>query len=467
MTLKTRRKLLILFIIVFLIASTVIILYSTGWRFDIQTFSIKKTGAIYIETYPKYVSIKINGKDFLDSSGILKNGTLISNLMPKNYKIEIDKKDYYPYYKEIKIEPSLVSELIGTILIPMKLEEKNIIPTKLRGEKIIDLANNKIIINDSKNKINYLYNLNDGLSALNINTVLNNLIRAMPNASARQEKSAIISKIVFHPLEKNKILIELNNSINILDIDKLKIEEVKLQTSSPLSQNSNATKKKNETNKLINWIVKNSDIYYIIKKTNSFHQNSNITNQKSPIESFQLLSFNLIAKTNTDFGDLEISGLKNFKIINNGNKILIIDNLNNFYIFDLQTKKMEMISKNVLNVISSLDNKKIAFLDKENKINIYFLENWYKNHPQKAGEIIKLNTENNGEIKNIFWYKDSYHLFIEYENKKITNIDFSEIDIRDHLNQYPIIQEIKTAYYEAGSEILYFIKNEKLYSLEI
>ena len=69
------------------------------------------------------------------------------------------------------------------------------------------------------------------------------------------------------------------------------------------------------------------------------------------------------------------------------------------------------------------------------------MENWYKNHPQKAGEIIKLNTKNNGKIKNIFWYKDSYHLFVEYENKEIINIDFIEIDTRDNLNQYPIIQK--------------------------
>ena len=446
MTLKTRRILLILFTIVFLVASTVIILYSTGRRFDIQTFSIKKTGAIYIETSPKYIFIKINGKNFPDNSGILKNGTLISNLMPKNYKIEIDKKDYYPYYKEIKLEPSLVSELIGIILIPIKLEEKNIISTKLKGEKIIDLANNKIIINNQKSEINYLYNLNNKESSLNINSVLNNL-----------KKSATISKIVFHPLEKNKLLIEANNLIYALDADKLKIEEIKLQISSPLPQSSSVAKEKTQISKLIDWLLKDSDIYYIVKKTS----------QKSPIESFQLLSFNLIAKTNTDFGNLEISGLKKIKITNNGNKLLIIDDLNNFYIFDLQIKKIEMISKNVLNAVPSLDNKKIAFLDKENKINIYFLENWHKNHPQKAREIIKLNTENNGEIKNIFWYKDSYHLFIEYENKKITNIDFSEIDIRGHLNQYPIIQEIKTAYYETGSEILYFIKNEKLYSLKI
>ena len=429
MTLKTRKTLLILFIIIFLVASTVIVLYSTGWRFNIETFSIKKTGAIYIETIPKYIFIKINEKNFPDDSGILKNGTLISNLMPKNYKIEIDKKDYYSYYKEIKIEPPLVSELIGIILIS----------TKLKGEEILDLANNKIIIGNSKSKINYLYNLNDGESALNINLIINNL-----------KKSATISKIIFHPLEKNKLLIESKNSIYILDTDKLKIEEVKLQIS----------EEKNKISKLTNWIVKNADIYYIIKKTNPL-------NQKSPIESFQLLSFNLIAKTNTDFGNLEISGLKEIKITNNGNKILIIDNSDNFYIFDIQTKKIKMISKNILNIIPSLDNKKIAFLDKENKINIYFLENWYKNHPQKAEEIIKLNTKIDGEIKNIFWYKDSYHLFIEYENKKIINIDFVEIDIRGDLNQYPIIQKIKTAYYEVGSEILYFIKNEKLYSLKI
>ena len=119
----------------------------------------------------------------------------------------------------------------------------------MKGEKIIDLANNKIIINNQKSKINYLYNLNDGLSALNINTIFNQSYPRYANGfQGARKKSTIISKIVFHPLEKIKLLIEANNLIYALDIDKLKIEEIKLQISN----------EKNRTNKLSNWLTKNS-----------------------------------------------------------------------------------------------------------------------------------------------------------------------------------------------------------------
>ena len=147
-------------------------------------------------------------------------------------------------------------------------------------------------------------------------------------ASAGQEKSATISKIIFHPLEKNKLLIEANNLIYVLDIDKLKVEEIKLQISN----------EKNQINKLSNWLTKNSDIYYIIKKTGQISEKSDKTDQKQSKESYQLLSYNLIAKTGINLGTLEISGLKEIKILNNGGKILIIDNSNNLYIFDITNK---------------------------------------------------------------------------------------------------------------------------------
>lgn len=435
MTLKTRRILYILFIIAFLIASAAIILYSTGWRLDIQTLSIKKTGAIYIETYPKYVSIKINNEQFPDSSGILKNGTLISNLMPKKYKIEINKEGYFPYYKEIQVEPSLVSELIGIILTPTKPAEENIIPTKLKGEKITNLSNGRIIISNQKTKNNYLYNLSDKTAALNINAVFNGI-----------KKTAAISKIDFHPFEKNKLIIETDNSLDILDIDKLKIENINLPASS----------EKNQKIELKNWAVKNTDIYFIAKKTNL----------KSKIENFQLISFSLMAKTNTDFGNLGITGAKKMEVSGDGNNILIIDNLDNFYIFNAPTKNLKLIAKGVLTFAQSFDNKKIAFLS-ENKLYVYFLENWYKNVPQKSGEIIELNIENNKKINNISWHKDPYHIFVEYNDDGGIKIDFAETDNRDHLNQFPLVQKIKSAYYEAKKENLYFIKDERLYSLKI
>jgi len=163
MTFKARRILFFIFLAVFIPSSAGIITYSQGWRFNFETFTVQKTGAIYIETQPKEVLIKIGPKSFADESGIIQKGTLITDLLPKNYQIEIQRNGYFPYYKNITVKPSLVAEAVEIILIPTNLKSELKISNNLKGEKFIDFGADasKIIIKNSKNNLYYIYDLNN------------------------------------------------------------------------------------------------------------------------------------------------------------------------------------------------------------------------------------------------------------------------------------------------------------------
>lgn len=445
MTIKTRRFLFYGLFIIFIPLSIAIILYSTGWQLNAEECSnvqllnclgIRKTGAVYIETKPKNVKIEINGKIFADQAGLIQSGTLISNLPPKAYEVKIEKEKYLPYYKNITVQPSLVAELIDTVLIPEKINEEIIIKNKLKGDRISAFDDNgeKLIIKNSKTEIYYLYNIKDPSFSLNINVLLNNA-----------KKNTLISKIAFYPYENGRLIIEENGSLYALDIAKRKIE--------PLFFKNNG-----QNGKIITWVIKSSNVYYIIEKATSSKE---ITINKN----YQLNSFNLTFKRES----LSLVLPENIKpsgkidVSNSEKEIAFIDSLDDLYILNIANNEFKKIAHNAAFFAFSPDNKKIAFIDKSGQLNIYFIEDWYKNSAKKSGDVVRFTyTEKPSEISNIYWYQSSYHLITGYEN----NIEFSEIDDRSPLNKYKLT-EAKDFYYDGKLSKIYFIKEEKLYNFEM
>ncbi|MCX7661926.1 MAG: PEGA domain-containing protein [Candidatus Omnitrophica bacterium] len=105
-----------LFVFSFAIGSPIIIFYSLGYKFDSQTKYFQKTGMISIKSMPQGAEVYLQNKN-------LKKFTpcILRELLPGEYKLRIEKEGFYPYEINVKVEPSLVSEL-NIILIP-KIEE--------------------------------------------------------------------------------------------------------------------------------------------------------------------------------------------------------------------------------------------------------------------------------------------------------------------------------------------------------
>jgi len=432
MTLKKRRIIFYGFVLIFIPLSAGVIFYSQGWRPNIniedckisklQNCEIKfqKTGAVYIETIPKGVVIKLNNKQVPDQSGIIKSGTLIPNLLPKNYKIEIQKNGYLTYRKNLKVEQSMVAELIDTILIPEKFE-KTTAMEKIKGDEIIDLNTKRIIIKNLQSKIFYLYKFNEPTTAFNINASFNNSFK----------KQETMENIRLHPFNEDRLFIKTFNGLYIFDTRKLQIETIFQNT---------------KNDKILAWSNDNSNIYIAKSKNNSVYSYNLITKNESKI-------FNLPENSEA------IIGIKT-----SGSEIAFLDKSNALLMFNVKEKIVKKIADNVKNFSFAPDNKKMFFLNTNGTINIYFIENWYKNSTKAKGEIANFNLRNKESIKNAYWHKDSYHLLVEYKNGIV---DFMEIDDRPPLNQSPIASETDSNFYDTGQNLLYFIQNKTLYNVKI
>ncbi|MDP3015136.1 MAG: hypothetical protein Q8N28_01855 [bacterium] len=435
MTIKIRRVLFYSLFFLFIFIGLAVVFYSYGWRISAENCSInkpsncfQKTGGLFIETKPKRVIIKIDGKVFKDKSGLIQSGTLIKNLSPKTYKIKIEKDGFLLYEKKVRVESNLVAEIPNVVLVPEKLEKISVpisksidnfwispqqkivfksngvlyyftdsLLSKLKGNEFVGFSEDgkKIIVKNSINQIYYLYNLNDLSKTINLNAVFNNL-----------RKNVIIDEIAFHPADSSRLIIkDKNGYLYFLDLNRLKLEII---VEKPI----------------LAWTIKNPNIYYI----------KNVECQMSDVRCFSLFSYNLILKTENIITKLPI---------------------------------------NLSTIILSPDNKKIAFFNKSGEINIYFLEDYRFGINKKTGDVINLNLYEGKTIKNIFWYKDSYHLLIEYANlspresassqRKSASVDFIEIDDRAPTNKYTLIEKTADFYYDLKSNNIYFLSDKNLY----
>lgn len=402
--LKIRKIIFISFFVLFIVGTIFICAYSRGLIFNPKTFHFQKTGAIFIDTKPKNVIIKINDKIFPDQSGPISSGTLIQNFLPGTYKIEIKKDGFYPWSKNLEVKSGFVAEAVNIILIPEKINQTLVFnaeklsdfwvshkgkivskkdnklnfyasadaaSVKLKGDDFLgfNADETRIILRDSKTSIFYIYELKSNFSALNLNLLAKNI-----------DSQLIIKKAVFHPISPNKIILETENGLIVFDFNTKVIEKIFDQVAT-------------------NWALNGSNLYY-------FEEDS-------------LKIFNLMLKT------------KNA----------------------LEDKNLIALSKESKQFSISPDNRKIAFLGNDDKIFIFFIKDQVRDFNKKTGEIISI-IPGNG-TKNIYWYFDSSHLFVESADE----IDFWELDEKKPTNYFPIVKNISQFYYEMPTNTIYFLEN--------
>lgn len=443
MSFRFRRFLFYSFFLFFVLASFGIAMYASGWRIDFGILAVKKTGGLYIETEPKDAIIEINNEQFPNRSGLIKSGTLITNLLSKTYQVEISRDNYFSYHKNVLVKPSLVTELINVVLVPEEIKKIMVASQKIKGNEIVDFSGDsqKFIVKN-QNKIYYLHNLSDSSAALNMNMALNN---AYKNDSGTES----VKNVIFHPFDSKRLIIEAASlsgaALYIFEPERGKLEYIF---------------KSAKNSRLIAWSMKNSSIYLLKSQTNS---NYPITK----LPDYQISSFNLMTKTENiifEFPEIETGEIIGIAAADSGNNIAIINNLGDIYIFDIVDKNFQKIAHDAKIFSFSPDSGKIAFIDNGGKLNIHFLENQFKNNFRKAGETVRFDLENKELIENIYWHKDSHHLFVKRSDKAVF---FTEIDDRLPLNQYSIADDIEDFYYDLKSGIAYFTQNLRLYNLEL
>ncbi len=205
MTIRFRRFIFWIFVILFVVFSIIITLFAQGWRFDFDSLKLVKTGGIFIKTSVPGAKIYVSDKYIGTTVGFLNYTKLVDDLSPKNYNLFIHKEGYYPWNKTVEVKNGLVTELVSIILFPLDLKRVKIaeLPKQIISDFSVD--NEKIkIVNNKKIETTKVYDFSGQLIS--------------------NEKFKISTSTELMSPDKNKKLYTKGNQIWIDYLDNVKEE---------------------------------------------------------------------------------------------------------------------------------------------------------------------------------------------------------------------------------------------------
>ena len=119
-----RKTLFICFVLLFIIAAPTLVLYAQGYRLNLPYTNgaklIVKTGGLFLKVDPKQADIYING-NLSKQTDFFFGSSLIENLLPRKYSIEVKKAGYKTWSKDLEIREKEVTEARNILLFPEKI----------------------------------------------------------------------------------------------------------------------------------------------------------------------------------------------------------------------------------------------------------------------------------------------------------------------------------------------------------
>lgn len=422
---RTRMGLFFIALLLFLVGGTLVSFYSVGWRIDFRTLAVAKTGAMFFETSPRGVTIDINGARYADRSNFFQNGTLILNLIPGEYQIEIKKTGYSSWAKTLTVLPEIVTEAVNVLLIPekpsvastsLKDVKGKLIETSQRGGELLSLTH------DVKGGMYYLYRLDTSLSQ-SAKNVTSEFRKFVPDR---------ILAAMFMPGARNQLLIETNGGIYSFDPLSPSKPEVILDFA-PSS-----------------WKATPSKIFYFASSAIY----SVDMNGGAPVLVFSTSSLSV--------SDLAISRSESKIAFTDGDGAL-------YFIFlstPIEARVPVKLSSYARDFAFSPQNDILAFLKEHDSIGLYFTEDIERGLRQKKGDSIVFSPSPGREISKIAWYDNSAHLFLFSQSKSgNTTISLTEIDYRTPINTATLLKDEASAHTDGGR--VFFLRDGVLWYFDV
>lgn len=295
MHLKQTRLLYLIFVLIFFVSAPVVIFYSTGWRYDFERKKITKTGSLSLDSFPKGGDVFLNSKlqeqsffrKLLFHKRIFqvqeissRTPSLIKNLIPDEYLIEIKKENYYPWQKKLNIEKEKTTFIKNINLFLTKpsiklLKESAIIDQKLSPDQ-------KKIAYISKDGGNYILELvdlkNEKIIPLYKSSALEPYISWSYNSEniLIKEKNNLIENCLIVPINDPILFVSIKNLFPEINFTNLKWDEKNGSLLFGISQGS--LYQINFTQKTTKFLTTLDGTEYLVK--NSFlYQTKNVKDQ--------------------------------------------------------------------------------------------------------------------------------------------------------------------------------------------
>jgi len=120
-----RRYYLIGLSILFFVITPALIFYANGYRFT-DSFTLNRTGGLYIMTGESGVKIFVNGELYKESNTFQKN-ILVQDLKPGKFSVTTEKDGRHAWKKNLDVYPEMVTEA-RVLMLKHELETAEIFP---------------------------------------------------------------------------------------------------------------------------------------------------------------------------------------------------------------------------------------------------------------------------------------------------------------------------------------------------
>jgi len=421
---KNRTFLFFFCLVIFLILTPIIILYSQGYRADFNLGEKKikfvQTGGMYFKVSPKTADIYLNGK-LKKKTSFLGGSTLIKNLIPESYLIEISKEGYKTWRKNLEVKQKTVTEAKNITLFPENFQFQMLL------EKIDDFwifpDGEKIITLESPSE-------EPGQWELKLLEIERNIKSYVVSKKDIYSKEVSFFDLNFEG-ENDKIYLNLGLK------EQEKRFSLKLDETPPLLKE---VEEEEIPEYFLAYEKDNNKIYYI-DNSGHLYQTDNSFKPK-----LKLTKIPFPVKQETSY---KIKSFLNY---------FFLQEEKNLYILNNESKSFEKIFSNLSGLRISPNEDKIALFS-NSEIKVFFLREINERPKRKFGDEILI-TRLSENIENVSWINPNYLIFTTGENIKV-----SEIDDRDTINTYTLgtFKNPKMVWNERDKKI-YVLSENNLYS---
>ncbi len=164
MNIKIRRVIMAFFIIFFAVTAPLLILYASGYRYDVKRGRLQRTGNIFIEAPSiRNARVYVNNDLFREP---LTRKVFVKNLIPDEYRIRIEKDDRFTWEKQLSVQPGFTTFVKDVVLF---LKSEPILRTQGDIRALTPAPNGSLIAYsetlDDLNEV-YLFDATSGRASL-------------------------------------------------------------------------------------------------------------------------------------------------------------------------------------------------------------------------------------------------------------------------------------------------------------
>lgn len=435
-----RRLIYIFFIIIFLVVSPLVILYTMGYRYNLTAGRVQKTGIIKITSLPRGADIYLNGTKYDKTATPAK----IEYVLPGDYEIKLVKEGYFDWQKKLSVYEN--GTTFAEKIMLWKKSEAEAITTSTIIDSLSSPDNNSLISINQKGEI-ILTDINSGLIG-EISGGKNTIISQIKNYDGFILKE--------FSSDGRYLLIEANKNKQkdyfILDTVMKKYQKI-------IGNNYNSIK----------WNQQNNELYAL---SDSQLLRLNITTgqattylNKFVADDFLIAGRSFYAINKGLFAEYNLKGekLKDISSIECVNNCRINSLINNKAIIsDNDNSAMELVDLDGKIKTIKINAKKIDRLDNSSAILYGDYEIFIFDTNKKEPELI---TRLGNKIQYVIWHSKGRHLILSFEGKiKIMELDNRElrnvIDIKEAPANFLISDR-------AGKNIYYTIDKQGIFKLNI